>query len=196
MACSRVVSSTRGRRSDRTSLTSCALAFGIVGSLLCAQEAHAGKATTGNWIGPFSMGHTPANPYTEARATHMTILRRQTTYGDSTLVVHWHDRSKVRAWTYSYGADGTFLADTTNTARARILSDPVHNVFCSGHVNLLDGRLLVVGGTAPNTGGELGTTEVVTLDPNQPNLWTWLCRVKPSRWRSPDWTSEAISSAW
>jgi len=172
MACIQVLRPYQGRGQRRTCPALLGVILGTLASFHCFSLANAGKATTGNWIGPFSMGHTPANTFTGARATHLSILRRQTAYGDSTLVVHWHDKDKIRVWTYAYGADGSFLADTTNTARARILSNPVHNVFCAGHVNLLDGRLLIVGGTAPNTAGELGTAEVSTLDPNQPDLWT------------------------
>jgi hypothetical protein len=112
-------------------------------------RALAQKSTTGNWIGPIPMGRIWNNPNvatTNARATHLTVLRRQTAQGDSTLIVHWHDYDVIRAWRYDIGSGGAVGFDT---ARARILSNPVQNEFCAGHVNLHDGRFLVVGGTAP-----------------------------------------------
>ncbi len=139
-------------------------------ALVCAAgPTHAGHATTGRWIGPISMGRVKTGAEFKVRATHAAVLSRRTAAGDSTLIVHWHDKDTLRVWRYDYNPQGGFSADTTF---ARLLSPPAQNEFCSGHASLHDGRLLVAGGTAPGVGSEIGTTEVSAFDPSQTDLWT------------------------
>ena len=107
------------------------------------------------------------------RATHMGLLRRQTASGqDSSLVIHWHDRDSVHVWLYDFADVDTLKPQSQRLPRTYLLSTPDHNIFCSAHCTLHDGRLLIVGGTVDNSGAEIGTVKTSAFDASQANLWT------------------------
>lgn len=56
-----------------------------------------------------------------------------------------------------------------------------YNVFCSGHSQLADGRILVVGGHGPSGAADAGSDQAAIFDPVS-ETWTSVPRMSQARW--------------
>ena len=85
---------------------------------------------------------------------------------------------KVLMYSGSYTASATERVWDPATGLLTLVPNPYYNLFCSGHSQLADGRILVVGGYDPNT---LGAANANIFDPVSLS-WTALPNMTYRRW--------------
>jgi hypothetical protein len=90
---------------------------------------------------------------------------------------------KFILWSYPSGAGGSaaFVIDPATSAATDVTLTAPRDVFCSGHSQLPDGRLLVTGGQIFGDPVIKGTREVSTFD-FRTNKWKRLPQMARGRW--------------
>ena len=141
--------------------------------------AHAGVSNTGRWT------PTPHWDWGDNRtAVHLMLIPGSTP--DSSRIL-WYDGDSYTSpfrggmWGWSSGSNLTCESVAgTGFVEYPIGDDPPYDVFCNGHVQLSDKRMLMTGGTEY---GEVGVRNAVTFDPfGGQNKWTALALMNDRRW--------------
>ena len=109
----------------------------------------------------------------DSGGTHVAILRGA---ADTTWALHWHDGNTERLWWAKSGAD--------TSLGIPVPLDPSVRLFCAGHTQLADGRLLVVGGTTvQHTGlGGANIFDPKTFRQDSNHGWTQQRKMNFGRW--------------
>jgi chitodextrinase len=114
----------------------------------------------GQWAGPF--------PWPIV-AIHMTLL-------PTGKVLAWDDHTDTSGYDTPQG--GATVWDPITNTFTPVPTTSDHNLFCSGHMELADGRVMVVGG---HTDWDVGTTAINIFDPTT-QTWSLAAPMSTARW--------------
>src|SRR5262245_20527141 len=112
-----------------------------------------GPASVGQWSAPFDVGMVAVN------------------------MVMMHT-GKVLMFSGSYAGSWVERVWDPATGRITLVPNPYHNLFCAGHSQLADGRILVVGGYDPPS---IGAADANIFDPVTES-WSLLPNMAYRRW--------------
>ena len=150
--------------------------------LFHSTPASAQLSVTGRWTSKYASGATWNN-----QPVHM-ILTRGGDGGHHSQIL-WYDSNHavgpgflggVWGWTPGTGADSDCTQYPTSRFEAlSLFNPPPHNIFCTGHSALADGRILVTGGTE---GGETGVNTSALFSPWNRSWQTTTNPMSERRW--------------
>ncbi len=144
-----------------------AMFTGLVGSLLLPGAlAFAQVNVTGRWTSKYGTGSQ-----WDDQAVHMILTRGYSNYHSQLL---YYDSNHVSGPGFHGGIWGWTAGSTTGNQDCTSYpsshftdltpgNDPPHNIFCTGHSALADGKILITGGTE---GGEIGVATSALFTPS------------------------------